>query len=49
MTLSSGWLYIVDQWLGLPSNVKRELLSVASSVPQLLPTCLSLLHAEDLE
>lgn len=38
-----SWLAIVDSWLDLPEASHQRLLEEASSVPQLLRTCLSLI------
>lgn len=40
---SSSWLAIIHHWLGLPEASHSFLLDEATAVPQLLPTCLSLL------
>lgn len=40
---SSSWLAITHRWLALPKASHRRLLDEAATVPQLLPTCLSLI------
>lgn len=40
---SSSWLAITHRWLALPEGSQRRLLDEAAAVPQLLPTCLSLI------
>jgi len=44
---SAGWLYIIDQWLGLSDAIKRELMIEAAATPDVLPSCLSLLHSQE--
>lgn len=44
---SAGWLYIIDQWLSLSGAIKHDLMSIAAATPDLLPSCLSLLHSEE--
>ena len=39
----SNWLAIVDRWLCLPEDRRLSLVREAATVPQLLPTCLSLI------
>ena len=41
--LSGYWLDIMDHWLNLPPPSLQQLLKEAAEVPQLLPTCLSLI------
>ena len=44
---SAGWLYIIDQWLSLSGAIKHDLMMIAAATPDLLPSCLSLLHSEE--